>query len=329
MPETAPLRERYGTRYTANAVLATVVLTLGWVWFTAHLRPHISTIIFGGFSVVAFVAMIVPVAGVFFDKNALLAGFIGWLKSPKWTPVLLVLLPLIVFAFATTFTLYFVQADGTPEVRMSVTRGPTPLPVQLTTAEKVRAVSYFFALRPVTVRIDPILPTGFEPSVLTLRRGIPLQLTVPNAFKAKDYHLLRLVPLYNLVSLRGRREPDARYVVRVFLPGRAQPIERRGLTFNAIYLGARMDELQSQSKSARAADAGLRDTLRSLDESMSENDIKTFLSAWLDTPEFIPTRELKPGETVRVVLESPAGKTETAVKIAGAVNDGYLEGGGE
>jgi hypothetical protein len=328
MPEPLPWRERYGTRYTANAALATVVLILAWVWFTAHVKPHVSTIIFGGFSVAALGLTTLAVLGVLFDKSDALARFVALLKSPKWTLPLLFLLPLIVFAFATTFTLYFVQADGTPEVRMSVIRGAKPASVQLTTAEKVKAVSYFFAFRPVTVRIDTVLPTGFEPSVLTLRRGIPLQLTVPNAFKAKDYHLVRLVPLYNLVYLRGRTEPDPQYVVRVFLPG-AAPIERRGLTFNAIYLGARVDELRSQSKSARAAEAGLRDTLRSLDESMSENDIKAFLSAWLDTPEFIPTRELKPGETVRVVLEGPAGKTETAVKIAGAVNDAYLEGGGE
>jgi hypothetical protein len=325
MPDTVPWREKYGTRYVVNAALLTVVLALGWLWFTAHVKPHVSTIIFSGFSALSLGGVALVVVSTFFDKADLIARFCAWLKLPKVTPWLLGALPLLAFAYATTFTLYLAQADGSAGVRLSVSNGATPTPVELTSAEKVKAVSYFFACRAVTARVETLAPTGFRPRMLALRRGIPLQLTVPVAADVKPYHLVRLIPLYNLIHLRGNKEPDARYTVRVYLPGRTEPIVRRGLTFNAIYLGAGIDELQPQSKSLRTAVTALRDTLRSLDESLKGEDIDAIVAAWLDTPEFLATPELAPGDTVRVELESPAGKTETKVKIAGTVNDAFLE----
>lgn len=325
MPDTVPWREKYGTRYVVNAALLTVVLALGWLWFTAHVKPHVSAIIFSGFSAVTLGGVAFVVSSTFFDKADLVARFCAALKHPKLTPWLVTVLPLLAFAYATTFTLYLAQADGVPDVRLNVTKGAKPTPVELTSAEKVKAVSYFFAFRAVTARVDTLAPLGYKPRTVALRRGIPLQLTVPNSADATAYHLVRLIPLYNLFHLRGEKEPDARYTVRVYLPGRAEPIVRRGLTFHAIYLGARVDEMQVPSKNARTAVSALRDTLRSLDDSLNAEEIDAIVAAWLDAPEFLATPELAPGDTIRVELESPAGKSQTKVKIAGAVNDAFLE----
>jgi len=329
MAETVPWHEKYGTRFVANAASLTIVWALAWLWLTAHVKPHISAIIFSGVSVATFGVVALAVFGSFFDKNETMAEVARLLKSKTLTSVLLATLPFILFAYATTFTLYLAAADGVAEVRLNVMRGTTPRRVELTSAEKVKAVSYFLAFRPVTASIETIAPTGFKTRVLPLRRGIPLQLTVPNSADARPPYLVRLVPLVNLFYLRGRKEADPRYVVRVFLPGRKQPIVRFGLTFNAIYLGARLEELQSQSKVAATMNGDLHEALQGIDASLTKEEREGIITAWLANPEFIPTPELAPGDKVRVILESPAGKSETTVKITGPVNSAFLEGAGE
>lgn len=329
MPDAIPWHEKYGARFAVNAALLTVVTALAWLWFAAHVRPHISGVIFSGVSVATFGGVAIAVFASFFDKHEAMSALNDKLKSKGMTPVVMGALPVIAFAYATTFTVYVTQADGAGEVRLNVTKGTTPKPVALTTTEKVKAVSYFFAFRPVTVSIETLAPIGFKSRTLPLRRGMPLQITVPNAADAKSYHILRLVPCLNLFHLRGQREADRRYVVRVFLPGHP-PIVRSGLTFSAIYLGAQqLEELKAQAKSASTTVDDLRDRLISLDETMSKQEIKGILAAWLDNPEFIPSAELAAGDKVRVVLESPAGRTDTTVTIASAVNSVFLDGAGE
>ena len=191
-------------------------------------------------------------------------------------------------------------------------------------AHKQRAVTYFFAFRSVTARIETLAPTGYKARELPLRRGIPTELTVPDRSSQKSFSLVRLMPLYNLFQLRGRSEPDQRYTVRVFLPGAQQPIERAGLTFGAIYLGASLPDLETQSKTLRGAVAELRNTLRGLDGEMKPDEIDEIVADWLDRPVFIATPELAPGDRIRVVLESPAGTSETTVKVAAPVNTAFL-----
>lgn len=176
----------------------------------------------------------------------------------------------------------------------------------------------------MTARIETIAPNGFQPRDLPLRRGIPSQLTVPDPASQKTFHLVRLMPLDNLFHLRGRRDPDPHYVVRLFVPGRREPIERTGLTFHAIYLGASMADLRSQSKSARGAIAELKDRLGALD--IPADQIEQIVAEWLDNPDLVETPELRPGDQVRVVVQSPSGKTETTVKVAASIQNVFLQG---
>jgi hypothetical protein len=57
---------------------------------------------------------------------------------------------------------------------------------------------------------------------------------------------------------------------------------------------------------------------------MKPEEIDAIVADWLDKPEFIPTPELKPGDQIRVVLESPAGTSETTVKVAAPLNTAFL-----
>jgi len=324
MADAVPFREKYGSRFVANAALLTVVWALAWLWFTAHVKPHTSTFIFSGVSVATFAGVAAAVFGSFFEKGEAMNVVTRLLKSKRFTPALIVVLPLIVFAYLTTFTLYLTAADGVGGVRLNVKGGTSATPVELSAVEKQKAVSYFFAFRPVTAHIETLAPSGFNARDLPLRRGIPAQLTVPDAASQKSFHLVRLMPLDNLFHLRGRKEPDPRYVVRLFVPGRRDPIEHPGLAFHAIYLGASLADLQSQAKGARAAIADLRERLGAME--IPAEQIDAILTEWLDNPELVATPELHAGDRVRVVVESPTGKTETTVKVGASVNDGFLQG---
>lgn len=325
MPDTVPFREKYGSRFVANAALLTVVWALAWLWFTAHVKPHVSTLIFSGVSVATFAGVAAAVFGSFFEKGEAMNIVTRLLKSKRVTPALIVVLPLIVFAYLTTFTLYLTAADGAANVRLNVTSGGATTAVVLSPLEKQKAVSYFFAFHAVTAMVQTLAPSGFTDGTLPLRRGIPTAITVPDAQSQKKFHLVRLVPLDNLIHLRGRREPDMHYAVRFFVPGRRDPIEHAGLAFRAIYLGASLPDLQSQSKSARAAIDELKSRLGAMDIPGSE--IESILNEWLDDPELLDTPELRPGDKVRVVVDSPAGRSETTVKVAdGSVNNVFLAG---
>jgi len=325
MADSVPFREKYGSRFVANAALLTVVWALAWLWFTAHVKPHVSTLIFSGVSVATFAGVAAAVFGSFFEKGEAMNIVTRLLKSKTLTPALVAALPLIVFAYLTTFTLYLTAADGAANVRLNVTRGGATTAVVLSPLEKQKAVSYFFAFRGVTATVQTLAPSGFNDRALPLRRGIPTPLTVPDAESQKKFHLVRLMPLDNLFHLRGRREPDMNYVVRFFVPGRRDPIEHAGLAFRAIYLGASLPDLQSQSKSARAAIDELKSRLGAMD--IPGSDVEAIVNEWLDDPELLDTPELHPGDKVRVVVESPAGKNETTVKVAGAsLNNVFLAG---
>ncbi|HEY4640310.1 MAG TPA: hypothetical protein VII75_03125 [Thermoanaerobaculia bacterium] len=317
------------TAFTANAALLAIVWTLLWLWFTAHVKPHVSTFIFGGVSLASLSVVAAAVFFSFVKKEDAVSRLRGWLHSRTSTRTLLASLPLIAFAYATTFTLYLTAGD-TAEVRLIVRNGGSSTPVTLSSAQKQKAVSYFFAFRPVTVRIETVSPSGYNAGDLRLRRGIPAELAVPDRSWKKSLFVVRLIPLYNLVDLRGRTDPDMHYVLRVFVPGARQPIERSGLTFGAIYLGASLADLQAQSKEARSVIADLRNTLHGLDSEMGPRDIDDIIGDWLDAPKFIPTTtELKPGDQVRVVLEWPDGKSEQTVKVAAApVTTAFLSGKG-
>jgi hypothetical protein len=321
-PDTPRSEPKYGPRFIANTILLAVVGTLGSVWFTAHVKPHVSIVLFGSVSVAGLGLAVTGIFWTFVKKEDVTGSLRRLLGLREFTRVLAILLPLIAFAYTTTYTLYL-TADSA-DVRLNVKQGASSTEVTFTSAEKQRAVSYFFAFRPVTARIETLAPTGYKTRELPLRRGIPLELTVPDHSSQKSFSLVRLMPLYNLFELRGHDEPDPRYVVRVFLPGARKPIEHTGLTFRAIYLGASLPDLEAQSRATRGMVADLRNTLRGLDSELKPEEIDEIVSDWLDKPEFIPTAELKPGDQIRVVLESPSGKSETIVKAAAPVSTAFL-----
>ncbi len=321
---TAPAERKYGRRFMANTILLAAVGTLGSVWFAAHVKPHVSIFLFGTVSLASLGLAVLGIFWTFVKKDDVTGSLRRLLRMPEFTRVLLFLLAPIAFAYATTYTVYLTAVGEAAEVRLNVTHEASSTPVTFTSAQKQRAVTYFFAFRPVTTRIETLVPTGYKARDLALRRGIPTELTVPDRSSQKTFALVRLMPLYNLFQLRGRSEPDRRYIVRVFLPGARQPIERAGLTFGAIYLGASRPDLEVQSKAARGMIADLRNTLHGLDNEMKPEEIDAIVADWLDKPEFIPTPELKPGDQIRVVLESPAGTSETTVKVAAPLNTAFL-----
>lgn len=326
--DAAPGERKYGPRFLANTMLLAAVATLGSVWFAAHVKPHVSIFLFGTVSVASLGVAVMGFFWVFVKKDDVAGSLRRLLRMREFTRVLLVLVVPIAFAYATTHTVYLTAAGDAAGVRLNVTRGSSSTPVTFTAAQKQRAVTYFFAVRPVTARIETLAPTGYKPRELALRRAIPTELTVPDPASRKTFALVRLVPLYELFGLRAVKEPDRRYTLRVFLPGARQPIERTGLTFGAIYLGASLPDLEAQSKAARPIVDDLRNTLRGLDSEMTPQEIDEIVAEWLDEPAFIPTPELMPGDEVRVALQSPAGTSETTVRAAAPVATAFLSASG-
>src|SRR5258708_39828111 len=193
--------------FTTNAALLAIVSTLLWLWFTAHLKPYVSTFIFGSVSLASLSLVAAAVFFSFVKKEDAVSRLRGWLHSRLFTRVLLASFPLIAFAYATTFTLYLTAGADAAEVRLIVKNGASSTPVTLSPAQKQRAVSYFFAFRPVTARIETLSPSGFRARDLPLRRGIPAELTVPDRLSQTSFFVVRLIPLYNLFQLRGSTEP--------------------------------------------------------------------------------------------------------------------------
>jgi len=161
--------------FTTNAALLAIVSTLLWLWFTAHLKPHVSTFIFGSVSLASLSVVAAAVFFSFVKKEDAVSRLRGWLHSRLFTRVLLASFPLIAFAYATTFTLYLTAGADAAEVRLIVKNGASSTPVTLSPAQKQRAVSYFFAFRPVTARIETLSPTGFR------ARDLPLGVESPRS----------------------------------------------------------------------------------------------------------------------------------------------------
>ena len=313
--------EQYGKRYLVNAALVTIVLALGWLWFRAHVRPYVSTFIFSGVNFLALFGFGATVFGSMVDTKAFALNLRRFLDKKTLTIGLIGALPLLAFAYLTTFTLYLTSAHEFPDVRLNVRRGASSQPVTLSPTANMQAVTYF-GFSPIVAHIETLAPSGFEAIDLPLRRGFPRDLTVPEG--RKDFYLIRLVPMYDLFGLRGRETPDSRYKLRVSLPG-AKPIERT-LSFSALYLGASLADLRSESKAARNDVNELRDKLSGLDSDMKGKEIDAVLADWLDNPQFIPTRELKPGSRVMVVVDSPNGHYETTVNVTSPLNTVLLRG---
>src|ERR1044072_4983894 len=106
MAESVSWREKYGTTFTVNVALFTLVGTLAEIWFIAHVKPHVSAIIFSGVSAATFIGTAGTLFATFFPKADGIARIAELLKSKTATAGLLATLPYILFAYATTFTVY-------------------------------------------------------------------------------------------------------------------------------------------------------------------------------------------------------------------------------
>ena len=73
----------------------------------------------------------------------------------------------------------------------------------------------------------------------------------------------------------------------------------------------------------------LRNALSGLDNGMKPEEIDAIIADWLDNPELMATPELKPGDKVRVELESRAGRSEMTVTAATPLRTAYLKGAAE
>jgi hypothetical protein len=318
--------ERYGTRYIVNATLFLVEGLVATPLFMGHILPYGSVKVLGGVSLAVLLATAWILLGKISDPGRVLQFLRPWLYKEITTRVLLGLFPLIVIAYLITFTLTLTAAKDS-DVSLRLRWRGSSQEVSLSPGE-TRTVTYF-GLSRVVPNIETLAPTGFRPFDHPLTRGIPTALGVPTPGSKKTFYLVRLIPLYDFFQLRGRRDPDKRYTLHVFLPGAQKPIEHKGLTFSALYLGASLPDLQSKVKEGRKAVNELRNKLLAFDSDLKESDIDGILADWLDNPQFIPTPELKPGDRVRVVVDSPDGKSETTVNVASTLNNGFLRGSAE
>src|SRR5436305_3727865 len=98
----APSKPTDQMRVAANAALLAIVCTLLWLWFTAHVKPHVSTFIFGGVSLAGLSVVATAVFFSFVRKEDAVSRVRGWLPSRTFTRALLASLPLIAVAYATT-----------------------------------------------------------------------------------------------------------------------------------------------------------------------------------------------------------------------------------
>src|SRR5437870_2723128 len=65
----APSEAKERTTFTANAALLAIVWTLLWLWFTAHVKPHVSNLIFGSVSLAGLILVAAPVFFSFVKKE--------------------------------------------------------------------------------------------------------------------------------------------------------------------------------------------------------------------------------------------------------------------
>src|SRR5438874_10819344 len=123
MPEPTTWQQKYGRRFVVNAVLLAVVWTLAWMWFNAHVKPHISVFLFSGVSVATLVTFGFAAFRSFFDASEGQNIVRSWLRSQRLTPVVITLLPLLAVAHLTTFTVYLNADPKFPDVKLEVSRG--------------------------------------------------------------------------------------------------------------------------------------------------------------------------------------------------------------
>jgi hypothetical protein len=302
-----------------NVILLFITVMAGYVWFVAHARPHMATFLFGSVTILALGSVAVAVFKSLFGDPQSSNAFKEWMTRLRATVVFACALVVIAIAFAVTGTVYF-EAKGKDEIALRVMRDGKTDPVTINEKTPNPALTYFALFKPISLTIATDTPHGYNPhSGYILQRSWPETLVVPEPGLKKKFFLVRLFPADYFFSLRGSKKPDKRYLLKITIPG-DKTYEVQGLKFSAILLGASDTDLLDQAKETRHNETFPRNYVK------NDRNADKIIAEWLDEPLRIPTRELKPGESITVELTPTLGSPRIDIPITNELNEQFLTG---
>jgi hypothetical protein len=204
--------------FWGNLVALIVLIGFGLLLFDRHFKLYFNQALLVG-GAISLWAMVQLLWGFF----AKMSGFDAedysrqWLNSAAATRVLIVATLLLAYLWWAVASLYFeFVGDAAKRYQIEVTQVPSGqnylAPFALTASERtlLKDLQLVGAKR-VGLRCQIIDPVGFEPADCSIVPGTSTRIAVPTGFKAKEYHLVRLMPLgplYQTVPPEDRVDPS-------------------------------------------------------------------------------------------------------------------------
>ncbi|MBC7983952.1 MAG: hypothetical protein H7Y02_08865, partial [Candidatus Obscuribacterales bacterium] len=205
MPDTSQQSTAASNRshwFWINLGLLCVLAPFATYWFQQHLQLYLTEIVVvgGAFTLWAIVRL---VWGVFerFTK------FDAWnesrtlLSSPAVTRILVVATVVFGALWLTTSSLYLELQGGKSavEYQVDVVRKSDGSPIlkvgTLNAGQAVIGTPKFWHWRHVDLQCRIVQPIEYEPRDCSLAAGKSTRINVPGDFQAKEFHLLRIVPV--------------------------------------------------------------------------------------------------------------------------------------
>ncbi len=191
-------------------------------------------------------------------------------------------------------------------------------PLQVTSDKRVQGRPYLFHWRTVPLLINLVEPRGYEPIEADFGLGTRAHWQVPSDFKAKEFHLLRLVPSPKLMTQLPEpgKDPETEYELQVVRNGKTNLVG--SLRKQVLYLGAAVEDMENvvgrEKPEARHREL---DGLLARINYPSAQRSKVF-EAWEKDPAFAATEEFGRNETIELIVRI---RNETGFLIRNVVTN--------
>ena len=240
-----------GRLFWTNLVLLLCLAPFATYWFQRHLEFYFTEIVLigGGITVWVFLRLVYGLLQKLgkVDPIDLSRRF---LASPEATLILSAAAIGLLLLWFTTTSLYFQfegGSGGDREYVVQVTRSTDGFPYipDATVGPAIRVAGQARLLRgeSVSLTCTIVKPLRFEPLPCPVKIGLSKRVRVPADFKAKTYHLLRIVPAPSLYRElpRDTDVPETRYSLHVAIDG--QTLIFDDLRKQTLYSGGRGSDM--------------------------------------------------------------------------------------
>jgi len=286
-------------RVDVNTFLFAVLMVLGWLWFTAHLKTLVTgTIVLGtatAWSV--FQAIVTRMTEPIDDADGIRKRL---LARPRTMWHLCFFLAVMIFAFVLTSSVHVMLGDAKGRISIRVLEGNSVVrSIRLGDDVKIAGASMWSVFPQRKLALHVAEPSGYHPYTLDLSTGEPAYLRFPDDFSRQT--LVRIYVPFGLMIRIPDVGADKHKDTKLTIEAAGQKKEEERYAGKAVYVGLMNPEIAKSLIEKGFAEFAKAQHER-LDSVADAGDLANYIAALRHSPVVRPDWNLDKRHTVKATI---------------------------